>query len=557
MDGNGFLPCVNPGTGEQFTQVAVSTPAEITQARREMARHFPIWSRKSPQERARILKKFQKTLLDHADDITELVNQDTGKSRQDALAELFLVVDKLNNYCKNAPKWLQRERVSPGIYIFKKYYTEPRPYGVVGVIGPWNLPLDLTLPPVYAALLAGNTVILKPSEVTPAVGQMMEKLFQSVPDLSPFVRVLHGGPAVGAALVDSQPDLVFLTGSSSTGRKVAQAAAATLTPFISELGGKDPMLVLEDADVEEAARWGAWGAFFHSGQTCVAVERVYVVEAVYDRFVEAVLAETRKWRQGYSADKENPCDLGPLTFDRQVKIIESHMEDALAKGARVLAGGRREGLFMEPTVVVDVDHTMKLMREETFGPVMPIMKVRDATEAVRLANDSEYGLSASVWSQDLKRGERIARELEVGSVVVNDTLAHYAVSELPFGGVKKSGTARTHGKQDVLQFTQLKAYGVGGTPFFLDVAAKLRQPNNYRLMSGIMHALFGVTPGQRLKAVPEIAGHLMQRPAPEPAGEMAAGKMATNGSRPAARLAAAGAVAGLVALGLNALRGRR
>jgi acyl-CoA reductase-like NAD-dependent aldehyde dehydrogenase len=507
---NGCLPFVNPATGEQFGVLPMSTPDQVADAVQQMRQNAALWSQKSPAERARILARLQRVLIDHADEITRVVNLDTGKSRQDALSELFLVVDKLNTYRRQAPSWLKRQRVSPGIYIFKRYHVERRPFGVVAVIGPWNLPLDLSLPPVYAALLAGNTVVLKPSEVTPAVGQLIERLFQSVPELSPFVRVVHGDGRVGAALVETRPDLVFLTGSTATGRKVAESTARNMTPFICELGGKDPMIVLEDADVEKAAHWGVWGAFFHSGQTCVSVERVYVVAEVYDRFVQTVVAETRRLRQGYSPAIENPYDIGPLSFERQVGIIESHMQDALAKGARVLAGGQRQGLFMEPTVVVDVDHTMLLMQDETFGPIMPIMKVRDEEEAIRLANDSYYGLSASVWSEDLEHARRVAERLEVGSVVVNDTIAHYAVSSLPFGGVKQSGTARTHGKQDILQFTQTKAYGIGGAPIFLDVAAKLREPNNYGLMSALLHLLFGVTPRQRLRPVTHGMGEAME-----------------------------------------------
>lgn len=532
------LPFVNPATGEQFGSLAMSTPEEVTQAVQQMRQHAPRWQQTPPAERARILARLQKVLIDHADEITRVVNLDTGKSRQDALSELFLVVDKLNTYRRRAPDWLKPERVPPGIYIFKRYYVEHRPYGVVAVIGPWNLPLDLTVPPVYAALLAGNTVVLKPSEVTPAVGQLIERLFQSVPELSPFVRVVHGDARVGAALVEARPDLVFLTGSTATGRKVAEATARNLTPFISELGGKDPMIVLEAADVQKAAHWGVWGAFFHSGQTCVSVERVYVVEAVYDAFVQAAVEETRRLRQGYSPEKENPNDIGPLTFERQVGIIEDHLQDALDKGARVLVGGRRQGLFMEPTVVVNVDHAMRLMQEETFGPIMPIMKVRDEDEAVRLSNDCSYGLSASVWSEDLERARRVAERLEVGSVVVNDTIAHYAVSSLPFGGVKQSGSARTHGKQDVLQFTQTKAYGIGGAPFFLDVAAKLREPNNYRLMSAIFHLLFGVTPRQRLRPVTQGL-------------EEAAGAVRRSPKRAAAL---AGVAAGVAALAAGLLR---
>lgn len=516
MNHPNHLLFINPATGEQFGSLPISTTDEVRQAVHEMRQNAEIWRRKAPGERARILKKFQHILIDHADEITRVVNRDTGKSRQDALSELFLVVDKLNNYRRHAPRWLKPQRIPPGIYFFKRYYTEPRPYGVVGVIGPWNYPLDLSIPPVYAALLAGNTVVLKPSEATAAVGQLIERLFQSVPALSPFVRVLHGDGSVGAALVEAQPDLVFLTGSTATGRKVAKATAKNLTPFISELGGKDPMIVLEDADLSEAARWGVWGAFYHAGQTCVSVERVYVVAAVYDAFVKKVVEETRHLRQGYSEAKHNPSNIGPLTFERQVGIIESHLEDALAKGARLLAGGKREGLFMEPTVVVDVDHGMQLMQDETFGPLMPIMKVRDEEEAIRLANDSYYGLSASVWSEDLQRAQRVAERLDVGSVVVNDAIVHYAVSMLPFGGMKQSGSARTHGKLDILQFTQTKSYAIGEAPSVLDVATILREPNNYGLMNLLLHLLFGTSIKQRLRPVSQeleqVAGAARRSP---------------------------------------------
>jgi acyl-CoA reductase-like NAD-dependent aldehyde dehydrogenase len=544
MTSEGFLPFVNPATGEQFGRVRVTTTEEVTRALQEMRQNAAIWSRRTARERAHILRQLQEVLVEHADEITAVVNQDTGKSRQDAFTELFMVVDKLQTYVKHAPHWLARQSVPRGIYVFKRYYAEPHPYGVVAVIGPWNFPLDLSIPPVYAALLAGNTVVLKPSEVTPAVGVLIEKLFRSVPELSPFVRVIHGGPETGAALVAAQPDLVFLTGSTKTGRKVAQATAATMTPFISELGGKDAMIVLEDADIEAAARWGVWGAFFNCGQTCVAVERVYVVEQVYDAFVAAVLQETKRMRQGYSPDKLNPNVLGPLTFERQLHIIEDHMQDALEKGAYVLTGGKREGLFVEPTVMVGVNHTMKLMQDETFGPIMPIMKVKDEQEAVRLTNESYYGLSASVWSQDQKRAERLAHELEVGSVVVNDTIAHYAVSQLPFGGLKHSGTARTHGKQEVLQFTQTRSYGVGGVPFFLDVAARLREPQNYSLMSAIFHLLFGVTPRQRLRAVTATAEYIGERWQKAVPGD----KKDTAGKAATVAAAVAAAVTALAAL---------
>jgi acyl-CoA reductase-like NAD-dependent aldehyde dehydrogenase len=496
-----FLPFVNPATGEQFGSVPMTTAVAVSNARREMGAAAPMWAAKSVKERVRIVRQLQTLLIDTMDEITAVMNQDNGKSRQDALAELFMSVDLINQYCNRAPRWLRRRRISPGLQIFKRAYIEQHPHGVVGLIGPWNYPLVLIVPPLVSALLAGNTVLVKPSEVTAATGVMIEQLFQKVPELAPFVRFLHGDGRVGAALVDSKPDFIFLTGSTRTGQLVMKAAAENMTPVICELGGKDPMIVLEDADIEAAARWGAWGAFYNTGQTCMAVERVYVVQSVYDRFMEALLEETRNIKQGYSTEIDNLNDIGPLTFQRQVDIIEDHIDDALAKGAQIIQGGQRDGMYMAPTVMVNVDHSMKIMREETFGPIIPVMMVDDELHAIQLANDSNLGLSASVWSQNLARAERVAHQLYVGSVNINDTMSHFAIPRLPFGGVKESGTGRTHGKKDLLQFTQTRSFVVGNPPLPFDIATILRQPGNYRLGAGIIHLAFGTSPKQRLKPV--------------------------------------------------------
>ena len=499
-----FLPFVNPGTGKQFGSVPMTTATDVQNARREMSAAAQTWAAKPVKERVRIVRKLQTLLIDEMDEITAVMNQDNGKSRQDALSELFMSVDLINQYCNRAPRWLRRRRISPGLQIFKRCYIEQHPHGVVGVIGPWNYPLVLIVPPVVSALLAGNTVLVKPSEVTAATGVLIEQLFQKVPELAPFVRFLHGDGRVGAALVQSKPDLIFLTGSTRTGRLVMKAAAENMTPVVCELGGKDPMIVLEDADIEAAARWGTWGAFYNTGQTCMAVERIYVVRSVYDRFLEAMLEETRKLKQGYSPEIDNPNDLGPLTFQRQVNIIEDHVQDALAKGAQIVHGGERQGMYMEPTVMVDVDHSMKIMREETFGPVVPVMMVDDETHAIQLANDSNLGLSASVWSKDLARAECVAHQLYVGSVNINDTMTHFAIPRLPFGGVKESGIGRTHGKKDLLQFTQTRAFVVGNPPLPFDIATILRKPGNYRLGAGIIHLAFGTSPKQRVKPIVDL-----------------------------------------------------
>ncbi len=497
------LPFTNPANGEQFGDVPMASSEEIGTAVEEMRQAFEIWRRKPVKERVRVMRKLQELIIDSVDLISEAINLDTGKSRQDGMIEVFIVVDRLNQYCRRAPKWLARKRVSPGLYFFNRHYTEPIPFGVVAVISPWNYPFDLMLSPMFSALLAGNTVIVKPSEVAGYTGVILERLVQGVPELAPFVRILHGDGRVGAELVDKGPDFIFLTGSTTTGRKVAKVAAARMIPYAFELGGKDPMIVLEDADIEAAARWGTWGSFYNTGQTCQAVERVYVVESVYASFVQESIKRTQEFLPGYSPELYNYNHLGPLTFDRQKQIIEDHMQDALDKGARVLIGGEIDGLFMAPTLVVDVDHTMKLMIDETFGPIMPIMKVKDEDEAIRLANDSYFGLSASIWSRDHDRAQRVAEQLDVGSVNINDTVAHYAVPMLPFGGRKLSGGARVHGENEITQFTQNRSYSIGSPPLPFDIATVLRQPGHYRLGVGVMHLAFGVTPQQRIRPIAE------------------------------------------------------
>ncbi len=507
-----IIPCINPATGEQFDQVASNTATDVNQALVELRQASPRWRRKSVKERVRILRKFQAFVIDSADIISETINLDTGKSRQDGLIEVIMTVDRLHQYYKRAPRWLARQNIPPGLYIFKRFYAELQPYGVVAVIAPWNYPFDLTVSPICSALLAGNTVLVKPSEVTAATGALIEKLFQSIPELSPFVRFVHGDGRVGEIVVKAKPDLIFLTGSVQTGRKVARAAAEDLTPYLFELGGKDPMLVLDDADIGAAARWGIWSACYNTGQTCVSIERAYVVEPVYDEFVREAVEQARKMTVGYSPEIDNHYHMAPLSFERQKQIIETHLADAVEKGARILTGGKINGLYAEPTVIVDVDHTMKLMSEETFGPIMPIMRVKDETEAIRLANDSEYGLSASVWSSDHARGQRVAQQLEVGSVNINDATTHYPVSLLPFGGVKQSGSTRTHSKSEVLQFTQIHSYSVGQPPMALDVATQMRKPGQYRLGTTILRLAFGATPRQRVQPLVEAVERLTQKP---------------------------------------------
>lgn len=506
MDTIPTLQFINPATGVKFGEVVMNSCESVEAAMCDLRAAQPAWAAKPLRERIQILREFQKLLIESQDEITDVLNQDCGKSRQDALIELFITVDLLTQYCKNAPKWLKRQRVSSGLYFLKRCYVEHRPHGVVAVISPWNYPLTLALPPMLAALLAGNTVILKPSEVTGATGVLIESLFKRFPALAPYVRVVHGDGRVGADLINAGPDYVFLTGSTPTGRKVMKAAADHLIPVACELGGKDAMLVLDDADLEAAARWGVWGAFFNTGQTCMAVERVYVQDSIYDAFVQKAVADTKDFTAGYSAEFNSPYGTGPVTDPRQMAIIERHLEDALAKGAKALTGGKGEGMFYNPVVLVNVTHDMLVMKEETFGPLMPIMKVKDESEAVRLANDNAFGLGASVWSKNLDRAERVASQIEAASVIINDSLAQFGVPMLPFGGVKESGAGRTHGKEGLMQFTRPYSYVVGQAPMEWDAATIMRAPGHYRLGSALMHLAFGVGLKQKLKGIEILRG---------------------------------------------------
>ena len=498
------LAFINPATGAQFGEVKMTSPQDVQQTVNEMRAAFPAWSKKSVRERIAILRKFQQVLIEDREEISSVLNQDCGKSRQDGLIELFVSVDMLAQYRGNAERWLKPKKVSSGLYLFKRCYVEYRPHGVVAIISPWNYPLTLSLPPVLAALLAGNTVVLKPSEVTAATGVLIEKLFTKVPELAPFVRVVHGDGKVGAALVNARPDYIFMTGSTATGKKIMQTAAENLTPVALELGGKDAMIVLEDADLEAAARWGAWGAFFNTGQTCMSVERVYVVESKYDEFVRLAVQQANQLKSGYSTELNSPYFMGPVTDPRQVKVIEDHLQDALAKGARILTGKKEQGMFYTPIVLVDVDHSMKLMREETFGPLMPIMKVRDEEEAIRVANDNAYGLGASVWSSDIQRAKQVADRVEAASVIINDSIAQFGVPMLPFGGIKNSGFGRTHGEEGLMQFTRPYSYAVGGTPISWDIATILRVPGNYELATAIMGVVYGTTLKQKWETFSKI-----------------------------------------------------
>jgi acyl-CoA reductase-like NAD-dependent aldehyde dehydrogenase len=449
----------DPRTGEVIAQVAEHGPAEVAQAVARARDAFHAWGRLAFDQRLGHVLAVRDLLLDRAEQVVDTIRRETGKPQAEAVSsELLATCELIDFYKRHGARALRPEKVPAGLMApVKRARRVYEPMGVIGVISPWNYPFTLAMTPVVSALLAGDTVVLKPSEVTPLVGIEIGKLFADAGTHPDVVQVVTGGAATGDALVRSGVQKIAFTGSARTGKLVVQAAAETLTPVLLELGGKDPMVVCDDADLERAANGAVWGAFMNAGQTCMSVERVYVHEAVHDRFVDLVVDKAQAVRQG-----EGPAaDVGSMSFEPQVEIVERHVRDALAKGARVLTGGRRvpgrRGLWYEPTVLVDVDHTMDVMRDETFGPVLPIMSVPDDAEALRLANDSRYGLSSSVWSADPGRGERIAAALEAGNVCINDCVVSYAVAGLPFGGIKESGIGRVHGAEGLRAFSNVKS----------------------------------------------------------------------------------------------------
>ncbi|HXV05521.1 MAG TPA: aldehyde dehydrogenase family protein [Solirubrobacterales bacterium] len=449
----------NPATGETIASVPVDSPQAVAETVARVRANQPEWEALGIEGRYRWLARLRDWLLDNSERVLDTMQAETGKVRADASNEPAYLADLINFYGTRAARFIGEEKVRPHTPLLaaKKLRVQYRPHPVVGIVSPWNFPLILALGDAIPALQAGAAVVVKPSEFTPlGLAEVVAAWKEEIggPDVFDCVQ---GVGETGGALVDAV-DFVQFTGSDRTGRKVMARAAETLTPVSLELGGKDPMIVLSEADLDRAAAAATWGGMMNSGQICMSVERIYVEEPAYNEFVAKLTAEVRKLRQGADG-RSFGKDVGAMTSPNQTAIVEEHVDEALAAGARALTGGRRvegPGDYFEPTVLVDVDHSMKVMRDETFGPVVGVMKVRDAEEALRLANESRYGLSGSVFGKG-ERAERVARRVECGAVNVNDVLVNYFAMDVPMGGWKQSGIGYRHGAAGIRKYCRTES----------------------------------------------------------------------------------------------------
>jgi acyl-CoA reductase-like NAD-dependent aldehyde dehydrogenase len=490
------IAVTNPATGEVIRTVPAVTPEDVTAMVARARAAQPAWEALGYDGRGRVLRRAQKWVMDNAEWVVATIVAETGKTYEDAeMAEVAYAANAFGFWAKRAPEYLADEKVRSGnpMVVGRSLRVRYGPVGVVGVIGPWNYPLVNSFGDCIPALAAGNAVVLKPSEVTPLTSLLMAECLRESGLPEDVYQVATGRGDAGEALIDAV-DMVMFTGSTPTGRKVMARAAQTLTPVSLELGGKDPMIVLADADLERAANAATYYSMQNGGQTCISIERVYVEAPVYDEFVAKVTEKVGALRQGVPAGPGS-VDVGAVTSPPQLDIVRRHVDEARAAGARVATGGHgREsgGRFFEPTVLVDVDHSMACMTEETFGPTLPVMRVRDAEEAIAMANDSRFGLGASVWTKDIARGEAIGRRLQSGAVCVNDAQINYLALELPMGGWKESGLGVRHGAAGIRKYTRQQAMLVTRfAPLRKDVWMFPYRARTTRLVSRFLKLLYG------------------------------------------------------------------
>jgi succinate-semialdehyde dehydrogenase/glutarate-semialdehyde dehydrogenase len=456
------LESFSPATGERLGAVPALAPDEVQGVVEAVAEIQPFWAQLPLRDRARYMRRTAQVIIDNLDGLTKLLSREQGKPRVESYTmELVPTIDALHWIADRGPKILADERVrySQPYFLGKRSWQTFEPLGVVGVVAPWNYPWSIPFGEVAIALMCGNGVVLKPASLTPLIGQRIQEVFERAGLPEGIVRTVHGGAAVGSALVESSAAKIFFTGSVEVGRRVGAACAERGKGSVLELGGKDPMLVLGDASLDHAVAGCLWGGFANAGQTCSGIERVYVVRENAERFTRAVVEGARALRVGDPMSYD--VDVGPMTSEEQFETVRELVDEAVAAGATLECGGPVEvgglsGRFFAPAVLTGVTHEMRIMREEVLGPVVPIVAVRDEEEAVRLANDSEFGLGASVWTADRDKARRIARRIEAGSVWINDHMYTHGAVQCSWGGVKSSGVGRSHSRFGFYECVNLK-----------------------------------------------------------------------------------------------------
>ncbi len=510
------IASVNPATGEVLGELECASPSDVELAVTRARAAQPAWVALGLKRRIEILREFQAGLHASKSKVAAAISCEAGKPLAEALVtEVLVVLDASRFLIENA--WaLLRDEVVPHRNVATKLKTGRlvrEPHGVIGIISPWNYPFSIPAVETLAALVAGNAVVLKPSELTPLIALELAALLHGAGVPKDVFQIIVGEGSAGAALVQSPIDKLVFTGSVATGKRIASKAAERLLPVVLELGGKDPMLVLDDANVDVASSAAVWGAFVNAGQACLSVERCYVHRSIHEEFVAACASKAAQLRVGDGMKADT--DVGPMIHARQLRIVETQVEDAKAKGARVVVGGRRmQELgpnFYAPTVMEGVTHQMRIMQEETFGPVLPIMAFDDDEEAVRLANDSEYGLAASVWTRNSERGENLARLIHAGTVMVNDVISCFGISEAPHGGVKASGTGRTHGRFGLEEMVRLKYLDIDLTPGMKKVWWHGYGESFLRAMEGFLDMQFARATGDRVRGALRAASVIKRK----------------------------------------------
>jgi len=455
---------IDPATGEVWRQWTAASAVDVAAAVERARNAQSAWRDRALGERRRILGRFRRGLFEHRTEMAALIERESGKPAAEAMmADVITTLDACR-FCERRARTLLASRtvIPSNIALWRKRVTIAlEPHGVIGIISPWNYPLLLPASTTLAALVAGNAVVLKPSELTSATAVRLGELLHEAGVPEAVMQVLPGDGETGAALANAAIDKLFFTGSAATGRRVAAACARRLVPYALELGGSDPSVVLDDADLDAAVSGILWGRFSNAGQTCVAPKRAIVLDAVHDAFVQRLSKAAARLVVGSGAAGS---DVGPMIRPSQADLLESQLRDAERRGARVIGGGRGAGHFFAPTIVADVTAGMRVAHEETFGPLLAIIRVRDDEEAIAVANDTSYGLSASVWGRDLTRARRIAGRIDAGTVHVNDVVSVVGMADVPHGGVKESGTGRLHGDAGLRECVREKAIVVDPFP---------------------------------------------------------------------------------------------